>query len=52
MNEFSITRSHHEVLEEPGAHDVGGMFGENTTLVFRRAVISAEETQILIQLQL
>ncbi len=40
------------VLEEPGAHDTGSLLGENTTLVFRRVIISTKETQVLIELKL
>lgn len=40
------------VLEKPGTHDIGGLFGKNTAFVFRRAVICTEETQVLIELKL
>ena len=40
------------MLEEPGAHDVGRLFGKDATLVLGRAVVVAEEAQVLVELQL
>lgn len=35
--------AHHEVLEEPGAHDVGGVFGQNAPLVLGLLVLAVKE---------
>lgn len=35
--------AHHEVLEEPGAHDVGGMFGQDPPLVLGLLVLAIKE---------
>lgn len=36
------------VLEEPGAHDVGGMLGQHAPLVLGRAVILVQEAEVLV----
>lgn len=40
------------MLEEPRAHDVGGVFGQNAALVLGRVVVVIEEVQVLVELQL
>lgn len=35
--------SHHEMLEEPGAHDVGGMFGKDPPLIFGLLVFAVQQ---------
>lgn len=35
--------AHHEMLEEPGAHDVGGVLGQDPSLVFVLLVITVQE---------
>lgn len=45
-------RTHPDVLEEPGAHDVGGVFGQDAALVLGGAVVVIEEVQVLVELQL
>ena len=40
------------MLEEPGAHDVGGLLGQNPTLVLGRVFLVAERIQVLVELQL
>lgn len=35
--------AHHEVLEEPGTHDVGGVFGQNAPLVLGLLVLAIKE---------
>lgn len=44
--------THPNVLEEPGAHDVGGVLGKDATLVLGGAVVVVEEVQVLVELQL
>lgn len=44
--------THPDVLEEPGAHDVGGVLGKDTALVLGGAVVMVEEVQVLVELQL
>lgn len=40
------------MLKEPGAHDIGGMFGQNTTLGLGGVVIMIKQIQVLVKLQL
>lgn len=35
--------SHHEMLEEPGAHDVGGVFGQDPPFVFGLLVFAVQQ---------
>lgn len=34
---------HHEMLEEPGAHDVGGVFGQDSPLILRLLVFTVQQ---------
>lgn len=38
-----LLASHHEMLEEPGAHDVGGVFGQDSPLVLRLLVFTVQQ---------
>ena len=40
------------MLEEPGAHDVGGLLGQNPALVLGGIFLVAEGVQVLMELQL
>lgn len=40
------------MLEEPRAHDVGGVFGKNAAFVLGGVVVVIEEVQVLVELQL
>lgn len=44
--------THPDVLEEPGAHDVGGVLGQDAALVLGGAVVVVEEVEVLVELQL
>lgn len=44
--------THPDVLEEPRAHDVGGVLGQDAAFVLRGVVVVIEEVQVLVELQL
>lgn len=44
----STLGSYPDVLEKPGAHDVGGMFGQDTPLVLGGAIVLMQDAQVLI----
>lgn len=52
MGVVGVARTHPDVLEEPGAHDVGGVLGQDAALVLGGAVVVVEEVQVLVELQL
>lgn len=47
-----VAWTHPDVLEEPGAHDVGGVLGQDAALVLSGAVVVVEEVQVLVELEL
>lgn len=49
---LDVWRTHPDVLEEPRAHDVGGVFGKNAAFVLGGVVVVIEEVQVLVELQL
>lgn len=40
---YTASLSHHEMLEEPGAHDVGGVFGQDPPFVFGLLVFAVQQ---------
>lgn len=46
------TRTHPYVLEEPGAHHVGGVLRQDAPLVLGGAVLLVQDAEVLVQLQL
>lgn len=49
---LGVWRTHPDVLEEPRAHDVGGVFGKDAAFVLGGVVVVIEEVQVLVELQL
>lgn len=49
---MGVAHTHPDVLEEPGAHDVGGVLGQDATLVLGGAVVVVKEVQVLVELEL
>ena len=46
------TSTHPDVLEEPGAHDVGGLLGQDPAFVLGGVLLVAEGVQVLVELEL
>lgn len=40
---YTASLSHHEMLEEPGAHDVGGVFRQDPPFVFGLLVFAVQQ---------
>lgn len=52
LHTLTLPASYHEMLKEPGAHDVGGMFGQNPSLVFGLLVFAVQQgRQVHVYLQ-
>lgn len=49
---ISCRHTHPDVLEEPGAHDVGGVFGKDAAFVLGGVVVVIEQVDVLVELQL
>lgn len=52
LHSSNVPQTHPDVLEEPRAHDIGGVFGQNTAFVLGGVVIVVKEVQVLVKLQL